>query len=275
VTHEEKNAHMNTNNFLGIPVHALSYDDMFSLVDKWLHDKTSRSHHIACLNAYCITLAADDPHLAGIYSSADIAGPDGMPFVYWIRWINRLRCDRFYAPDVVLQLAERARTTGYSFYLYGGSPEVVLGMKAYLEQRFPYLRIIGCHSPPFRELTEREDIEICMEINDLKPDIICVGLGTPKQDFWIDSHLYRIRGSVMVSAGATFDFFGGRVRIAPKIIQRSGFEWLYRLIGPDFKRLFKRYTIMNIKFIWNFGLQLLGLRARIARHYERAETSPD
>jgi N-acetylglucosaminyldiphosphoundecaprenol N-acetyl-beta-D-mannosaminyltransferase len=73
----------------------------------------------------------------------------------------------------------------------------------------------------------------------------------------------------MISSGATFDFFGGRVRIAPRIIQRSGFEWLYRLLGPDFKRLLKRYTFMHGKFIWNFGLQLVGLKHRSIHRLER------
>ena len=251
-------------NFLGIPIHALTYDDMASRVDAWLRDKAGRSHHIACLNAYCITLATEDPALATIYRSADIAGPDGMPFVYWIRGLHRLPCDRFYAPDVALELAGRARAAGYTFYLYGGAPDVVQGMKAYLEERFPYLRIVGYRSPPFRPLTPAEDEEVCREINALQPDIVCVGLGTPKQDHWIDEHVQRIRGAVMLSAGATFDFFGGRVRMAPRWVQRSGFEWLYRLLGPDWRRLIRRYSLINLEFLWKFSLQLAGLGYREA-----------
>ena len=261
-------------NFIGVGVHALTYEDMFNRLDLWLVHKQDRSHHIACLNAYGLSLTLSDSHLAEIYSKADIAGPDGMPFVYWIRRIIGENCDRFYAPDIVLQIAQYAKSRNYSFYLYGGSPEVVLRMKQYLIDRFPYLRIVGTHSPPFRELSEAEDKAICAEINSLQPDILCVGLGTPKQDYWIDSHIYKIPGTVMISCGATFDFFGGRVRMAPRFIQRSGFEWLYRLLGRDFKRLFKRYTLMHMKFLWNFGLQLVRMRHRTIYRSERENYKP-
>jgi len=257
-------------NFLGVGIHALTYEDMFDVVDRWLEDKESRSHHIACLNAYGVTLTLSDPDLADIYNGADIAGPDGMPFVYWIRTLHHLACDRFYAPDIVMQLAHRSQKADYSFYLYGGSPDVVVGMQAFLEAKFSNIRIVGWHSPPFRELSEQEDEKICDEINALKPDILCVGLGTPKQDYWIDSHIHTIKGTVMVSCGATFDFFGGRVRMAPRVIQRSGFEWLYRLLGPDFRRLWRRYTFTNVIFIWNFVLQLLRLRVRKAVRWKRS-----
>ena len=259
-----------TINFLGVGVHALIYEDMFDVVDGWLEDKESRSHHIACLNAYGVTLTLNDPDLATIYNGADITGPDGMPFVYWIRGLHHLECDRHSAPEIVMQLAHRSQKTDYSFYLYGGSPDVVVGMKNFLEEKFANIRIVGFHSPPFRKLSEEEDKKICDEINFLKPDILCVGLGTPKQDYWIDSHIHRIKGTVMISCGATFDFFGGRVRMAPRVIQRSGFEWLYRLLGPDFQRLWRRYTVINVIFVWNFVLQLLRLRVRDAVRWKRS-----
>jgi N-acetylglucosaminyldiphosphoundecaprenol N-acetyl-beta-D-mannosaminyltransferase len=256
-------------NFVGIGVHALTYDDMFDRIDHWLEDKTGRSRHIACLNAYCLSLSINDRRLADIYNRADIAGPDGMPFVRWIQWFGGMACDRFYAPDIALQIAKRSKKQDYSFYLYGGAPKVVKQMKLYLEERFQYLRIVGYHSPPFRELTAAEDQAICAEINALQPDILCVGLGTPKQDYWIDSHINKIRGAIMISSGATFDFFGGRVRMAPRWIQRSGFEWFYRLLGPDFGRLLKRYTVDHGKFLWNFGLQLMRLKHRTVNRTNR------
>lgn len=248
-------------NFLGVCVDALTYDEMFDLVDKWIRNKAGRSHHIACINAYCVTLARKDPHLARIYNGADIVGPDGMPFVRWIQAIHHEKCDRFAAPDIILQLAERARTTGYTFYLYGGAPNVVAGMKKFLEQRFPFISIVGYRSPPFRSLTTKEDEIVCTEINRLKPDIVCVGLGTPKQDYWIEEHISKIRGSVLIASGATFDFFGGRIKIAPAFIRRSGFEWLYRLMSKDFPRLWRRYTVLNAIFLWQLLLQVLRIRS--------------
>ena len=256
-------------NFAGVLVDAVTYEDMYARVDEWIKDKQQRSHHIACVNTYCVALALENARLASIYNGSDIAGPDGMPFVYWMRYLRRLDCERFYAPEIVYRLISRSEHTGYSFYFYGGAPDVLESMLNAFQRRYPFIRIAGSYSPPFRPLTRDEDKEICEKINQVAPDILCVGLGTPKQDYWIDEHLEKITGSVMISCGATFDFFGGRVRMAPSVIQRSGFEWLFRLLGRDRRRLFRRYTLMHAKFLWSFGLQLLGLKRLEARRWQR------
>lgn len=257
-------------NFLGIGIEALTYEDMFKRADCWLKDKKSRSHHIACVNAFCVTSTLKNKRLASIYNGADITGPDGIPFVKWIQTFLKVPCDRFAAPDISLQFAERAKDKGYTFYLYGGAPDVVVKMKGYLEERFPHINIVGYYSPPFRDLTKEEDQKIVDEINGLAPDIILVGLGTPKQDYWIDEHLNQINGAILVASGATFDFFGGRIKMAPEFIRNSGFEWLFRLLSKDFFRLWKRYTILNIIFLWNFLLQIIHVKVRKAEVWERS-----
>jgi bacterial polymer biosynthesis proteins, WecB/TagA/CpsF family len=249
-------------NFLGVGINAVTYQDVFHAVDRWIANKDGRSHHIACINAYCVTLTLDNQRLARIYNGADIAGPDGIPFVEWIRRTLGVPCDRIAAPDTILELARHAEHKGYTFYLYGGAPDVVAKMKEYLEQRFPHIEIVGYYSPPFHDMTQEEDDAVCNKINSLKPDIICVGLGTPKQDYWIEDHLYKIRGAVIIASGATFDFFGGRIKMASEFIRQSGFEWLHRLFSKDFFRLWKRYVVYNGVFVWNFLLQLLGIRVR-------------
>jgi N-acetylglucosaminyldiphosphoundecaprenol N-acetyl-beta-D-mannosaminyltransferase len=258
-------------NFLGIQLEALSYEQMFTRIDIWLRNKSSRSHHIACINAYCVVLTLQNKRLAKIYNSADLSGPDGMPFVKWMRKTLKVSCDRFAAPDIAIQLAKRAKKKKYTFYLYGGAPDVLLKMKENLEKEFPHINIVGHYSPPFRALTPEENEEIVNNINKLSPDIILVGLGTPKQDYWIDENLYKIRGAVLIASGATFDFFGGRIKMAPEYIRKSGFEWLYRLFSKDFFRLFKRYTILNFVFLWNFLLQLLHIRTRHPETYNRPD----
>jgi len=246
-------------NFLGIGVNPITYDELFGKIDQWILNKNGRSHHIACINAFNIALSLKNEQLKKIYNAADVVGADGMPFVKWIRKINKLSCDRIAAPDTILKLAEHAKDKGYTFYLYGGAPDVCAKMNDYLLQRFPHLKILGYYSPPFRDLSPKEDQAVVDEINRLSPDIICVGLGTPKQDYWIADHLYKIKGSVLIASGATFDFFGGRIKMAPTYIRNSGFEWLFRLLGKDFKRLWKRYTVMYGYFTYNFILQKTGI----------------
>jgi N-acetylglucosaminyldiphosphoundecaprenol N-acetyl-beta-D-mannosaminyltransferase len=260
-----------TTQFANVIIDAITYQEMIAKVDKWLEDKNSRSHHIATINAYCISLALKNSRLSRIYSTADIAGPDGEPFVKWMRFIGRQKADKICARDTMLQLIERSKETNYTFYLYGGHPDVLENMVKNLQRDFPHINIIGYHSPPFRELSKKEDEKFVNEVNRLKPDIIFVGLGTPKQDYWIDNHLSKIKGSIMITCGATFDFFGGRIKMAPSWIQKSGFEWLYRMLGKDFKRLWRRYTINNINFLWAFFIQKVGIKS----FYSKREVRPN
>ena len=259
-TTDDEGIDRNFYNFIGIGIEAMTYNDLEFRIDSWLKNKNGRSHHVACLNAYCVTLASEIPQLAEIYNSADAAGADGMPFVRWIRRFTGRPCDRLYAPDILMYLADRAAVKEYRFYLYGGHPDVLLDMESNLRIKFPHINIVGSYSPPFKLLTEQEDDEICNRINSTNPDLVIVGLGTPKQDYWISTHIEKIRGAVLIASGATFDFFGGRIKLAPEWIRESGFEWLYRLFSPDFKRLFRRYTTFNIIFLWKFFLQILNLK---------------
>ena len=94
-------------------------------------------------------------------------------------------------------------------------------MKEFLEEKFPNIRIVGYRSPPFRLLTSEEDAAVCDEINRLKPDIICVGLGTPKQDYWIEDHLYKIRGSVFIAKRGRHPREGNEFRKGERRIRES------------------------------------------------------
>jgi N-acetylglucosaminyldiphosphoundecaprenol N-acetyl-beta-D-mannosaminyltransferase len=242
-------------NILGINMHCLSYAEMYPIYDRWLSDKTSRSHALALINTYGSVSALVDKHLRDIYNSTDLVGIDSMPFLKWARAFYKKTSDRFYAPDLMLQISSKAREKGYTFFLYGGYPEEPARIEEYLVQRFDGIRIVGKLSPPFRPMTEDEDVATCKLINDAHPDFLWIGLGSPKQDVWIRTHLEKIHGCIMVPSGATFDFFGGRVRQAPKWIRDSGFEWFFRLT-QDTKRLWMRYTIYNVLFVLAFLMQL-------------------
>ena len=246
-------------NILGIKMDCLSYDDMYPMFDHWLSDKTSRSRSLALVNVNCCVSALNDPPLRDIYNSADIVGIDSMPFLKWARAFYYKQSDRFYAPDLMLEVSSKAKEKGYTFFLYGGMPDAPDKMEAYLKERFEGVKVVGKYSPPFRPLTEEEDDAVCKMINDLQPDFVWVGLGSPKQDVWIRDHREKIRGSILVASGATFDFFSGKIKQAPEFIRNSGFEWLYRLT-QDFRRLWKRYTVYNVIFVFMFILQLTGIR---------------
>ncbi len=246
-------------NFIGVDVDAITYEQLFEQCHEWLQDKNARSKHVSCVNVNCVVESYLNREIKQIFDKADISGADSMPFVYWIRLVTGQKCDRLYAPDIILNLCQVAVQKGYRLYLYGGAEGAPEEMKQFLENKFPGVNIVGTYSPPFRKLTEAEDAEICQRINQTRPDFVIVGLGSPKQDRWIQDHLTKIPGTIMIASGAAFDFFSNRITQAPYWIQRSGFEWAFRL-SQDPKRLWKRYTLYNLVFIWNFLLQILHLK---------------
>ena len=105
------------------------------------------------------------------------------------------------------------------------------------------------YSPPFRPLTEEEDLQVISDICKTQPDFVWVGLGAPKQERWMADHQGKLPG-LMVGVGAAFDYLAGNIERAPQWMQNCNLEWLYRLL-QDPKRLFKRYLITNTKFIWH------------------------
>jgi N-acetylglucosaminyldiphosphoundecaprenol N-acetyl-beta-D-mannosaminyltransferase len=256
---------MQNMNILGINLDCLSYEDLHRMAKDWLSNKNCRSRSMALVNVNCCVSAVLDRKLLGLYNSADIVGIDSMPFLRWARAFYKKDCDRFYAPDLMLEVSSKAKQYGYTFFLYGGAPGAADKMEEYLCERYDGINIVGKYSPPFRPLTEEEDNGVCDMINAAKPDFLWVGLGSPRQDVWISEHREKIRGTIMVASGATFDFFSGRIKQAPEWVRNSGFEWLYRLT-KDFRRLWVRYTVYNVIFLFMFALQLIGVRRFEAAH---------
>jgi len=245
---------MTTMNILGINMNCMSYDEMYPVYDEWLSDKSARAHSLAVINVHICVSALYNRQLRNLYNSVDLAGIDSMPFLIWARTFYKRNCDRFYAPDLLLQVSSKAKEKGYTFFLYGGYPGAPEKIEEYIRQRYPGIKVVGKYSPPFRELSQEEDDAICNMINDARPDFLWIGLGSPKQDVWISEHVKKLRGCIIIPSGATFDFFSGKIKQAPLWIQKSGFEWLFRLT-QDFKRLWIRYTIYNIVFVFIFFLQ--------------------
>jgi exopolysaccharide biosynthesis WecB/TagA/CpsF family protein len=125
----------------------------------------------------------------------------------------------------MLELCSRP---GLRHYLYGGTPETVRRLAANLQRRCPDLDICGWYAPPFRPLTEQEDRDVIARINALRPDVVWVGLGAPKQEKWMLAHQSKLAATVMIGVGAAFDFHAGVKKWAPSWMRRCGLEWVYR-----------------------------------------------
>jgi len=243
---------------LGLDIDCISYTAMMDRFDSFIQSGTPRAFSVALVNVNCCVSALLDRRVRRVYQHADLRGLDSMPFLYLARTLKSRSCDRLYAPDMMLKMAEHSAGRDYRFFLYGGAPDAPEAMAQYLRQRFPDVQIAGMYSPPFRVLSEPEDDQICSMIRQSGANLLWVGLGSPKQDLWIEQHRYKLPGMILIAAGATFDFFAGHIRQAPLWIRKSGFEWLYRLF-QDPVRLWKRYTVYNLLFVLAYGLELVGI----------------
>jgi N-acetylglucosaminyldiphosphoundecaprenol N-acetyl-beta-D-mannosaminyltransferase len=173
--------------------------------------------------------------------------PDGMPLV-WLGRRQGLRVERVCGPDFMPAVVEHGVRHGRTHFFYGGASGVPEDLAARLAARYPGMRVAGTLSPPFRALSADEDEAIIAAINAAEPDYVWVGLGAPKQDLWVAAHRSRLHAPVLLAVGAAFDFHAGKRRRAPRWIQRSGTEWLFRL-ATEPRRLAGRYTRTNATFI--------------------------
>lgn len=189
-----------------------------------------------------------DAALAAIHNASGLTTPDGMPMVWAGRHAGAKHMDRVYGPDLMLEVLAVAARRGWSSFFYGAAPGVPAELARRLQERFPDLQVAGCHSPPFRPLTAEEDAAEVAAINAAKPALVWVGLSTPKQERWMAAHRDRLDAPVLLGVGAAFDLHAQRLAQAPRWMQRSGLEWLFRLFKEP-RRLWRRYLRNNPRFV--------------------------
>lgn len=242
---------------LGVRVSPVNLPGALARMESWI--QTRSPNYVCVTGVHGVMESRRDPRLRDIHNAAGMVTPDGMPLVWLSRAAGFRTVERVYGPDLMLGFCRLSQSKGYRHFLYGGADGVPERLAHHLKERFPGLRIVGSHSPPFRPLSREEDEREVRMINEAEPDVIWVGLSTPKQERWMASHVGRLRASVLVGVGAAFDFHAGLKRQAPGWMQRSGLEWLFRLLSEP-SRLWRRYLINNPLFVGSVALQRLGLR---------------
>jgi N-acetylglucosaminyldiphosphoundecaprenol N-acetyl-beta-D-mannosaminyltransferase len=197
----------------------------------------------------------------GLNAERALVAPDGMPLVWVGRAMGR-QVERVCGPDTMLAVMDQGRALGRRHFLYGGAPGIPDRLAERLTARLPGLEVVGAYSPPFRQLTPEEDAAEVARLNAVRPDYVWVGLGSPKQDRWVMEHRDRLRAAVLLAVGAAFDFHSGNLARAPRWMQRTGTEWIFRLIAEP-RRLAKRYTVTNSKFALLLAKQILRRRPNL------------
>lgn len=200
-------------------------------------------HLITANLNYCM-LADGDATLRPVTQSAIGILADGMPIVLRSRFsrnpAQRLP-ERVAGSELIYRLAQRAAEKGWRIYFLGAAPGVAQRCAETLQGLYPGMQIAGVDSPPFRQLTQVEETEMEQRIRDSKADILLVAFGQPKGEKWIAERYKRLGIPVSIQLGASFDFVAETAKRAPKLWQKTGFEWAYRMLS-DPKRLAPRYA---------------------------------
>jgi N-acetylglucosaminyldiphosphoundecaprenol N-acetyl-beta-D-mannosaminyltransferase len=240
-------------NVLGVGVSALTLEAARDLI---VGVRGKRRLGYVCLcTVNGVGEARKDPQFLRIFNDSWLTTPDGMPIV----WMGPPDVERVYGPDLMLAVCDAGRVVGLRHFFYGGKPGVAAELAARLSARFPGLQVAGVHSPPFQDLDEGELDLLKAEVSAADADIVWVGLGTPKQERFMAGAGRELDAGLLIGVGAAFDFHAGRLRQAPRWIQRSGLEWLFRLCVEPV-RLGRRYLASNPIFIARVAAQKLGIR---------------
>ena len=220
--------------------------------------KNGKGGYVCFSTVHMVMESYDNPEYGAKINAADLIVTDGMPLVWMQKMQGVKTASRVRGSDLMISLCRYAEKTGLSVGFYGGRKEVINVVTERAAKELPKLKIVYTFSPPFRSLTGEEDVLVTAEINAAAPDILFTGLGCPKQENWMWTHKSKLK-TVMLGVGAAFDFYAGNLKESPEWMRKSGLEWLFRLTQEP-KRLWKRYLLLNPRFMWLATLQLLGLK---------------
>jgi N-acetylglucosaminyldiphosphoundecaprenol N-acetyl-beta-D-mannosaminyltransferase len=246
---------------LGSRVHLISVARTLDHVERWIAERDGVCRRIVVTGFHGIWKAHQDEQLQAILNSAELWVPDGIAPV----WIAHLRghdgAERTPGAEIIREFFRRANGKQYRSYFYGDTESTLCTLQAVVTHDYPGHVIAGTFSPPFRALTLEEDKDAIEQINAAQPDVLWVGLGTPKQDIWIYERLDRLKVPVAIGVGAAFAFIAGTVPRCPSWIGRMGFEWLYRFLKEP-EKLWRRDLLDGPQFLFHAGMELIRKESR-------------
>ena len=244
-------------NILGVGLSVLNLQTALAAIAAAVRER--RKGYVCVTGVHGVMEAQDDAEFKKILNGAFLCTPDGMPMVWAGKLNGHAEMGRVYGPDLMLDVCAWSEASGAKHFFYGGAEGVAEVLAQRLKANFPWLEVVGTFTPPFRALNPDEEKLLTEQVRAARPDIFWVGLSTPKQEKFMAEFLPKLDATLMIGVGAAFDFHSGRVRQAPRWMQRSGLEWFYRLCSEP-RRLAWRYFRNNPLFVVKFLGQLTGLR---------------
>lgn len=233
--------------FLGIKIDNFSLDEALDRVDEIVLAK--KPGYYCGVNLNQVILYKENIRMKEIFDKADLLTVDGKPIIWISKLLGTPFNQKISGPDFMLETCKLANRKGYKVFFLGGAAGVAEKAVLKIKKICPDLEVSGIYSPPFGFEKDPQELD---KINEMlkrsKADLLYVGLGSPKQDFFIDDNKDTYQIPLSFSVGIAIDYIGGNIKRAPLWMQNLGLEWFYRFCQEP-KRLFKRYFIDSWKII--------------------------
>ena len=235
---------------LGVAFDNVTINETLSLIEQMVLSR--QPHYLVTANVDFLVQARHDVELHRILLNAHLVLCDGTPLLWVSRLLGNPLPERVAGADLAPLLIRLAAQKGFRLFILGGRPEVSTKAVANLRAQFPDLIIAGHYSPPFQPLLDMDHDMIAQRIREAKPDLLLVSFGCPKAEKWFGMNYRSLGVPVGIGLGATIDFLAGQVKRAPRWMQRTGTEWIFRL-AQEPRRLIRRYA----NDLWYFGADVL------------------
>jgi N-acetylglucosaminyldiphosphoundecaprenol N-acetyl-beta-D-mannosaminyltransferase len=241
----------------GVRIDSYSFDEVLEKIIIQAASE-SDSQYVVTPNAQHLVTLQHDLYFREIYKSAFLSVPDGVPLLWAAKFLKTPLKSRVNGTDLFEKTCEVASEKALKVFLLGGRPGAADAVAKMLSRRHPNLIISGTYCPPYEfEADAKELTKINELIKSASPHILFVGLGAPKQEKWIYENYKKLNVPISIGIGVSFELVSGMVRRAPKIMQSLGLEWFFRLLMEP-KRLWKRYVVGNVVFVYLVIKQKLG-----------------
>lgn len=209
----------------GMKLDTIEKNILFGAMNKEIDNKSK--HHISITNTEAMYIGSKDEKHADYINNSYLSLCDGTGLVIAGKF-HGMNISKYHGPDFFEDVLDFGQDYGWTHYFLGGQEGIAEKLNNHFVKRFPKVKIVGSYAPPFRNLTNEEEIQMISEINQLKPNFLWVSLGLPKQEKWISKYKSELNVNFLVGVGAAFDFHSGNVKRAPAVYQKIGLEWLYR-----------------------------------------------
>ena len=226
----------------GVEIDAL---DMAHTVDRIMSliDQRVKVQHVA-LNAAKVVMVSKDAKLRAVIRACPVVNADGQSVVVASRLLRKPLPERVAGIDLFAELVKRSAENGRSVYFLGARDDVLDVLLRRFRIQYPTLRVAG-----FRNGYWSDDAEVIQQVRAAQPDLLFLAIPSPRKEFWLAEHLPALGVPFAMGVGGSFDVLAGKVKRAPKWVQRIGCEWVYRLVQEP-RRMWKRYLVGNTAFMW-------------------------